>query len=49
MRAKDGVEHRGRLADTASNSLIVERHLSSGTISYEVSNSEVESVLVAYR
>jgi hypothetical protein len=46
---KDGNQTRGKLADVDSNYLLVERYLSSGTISFEMSTREVDSLLVAYR
>ncbi|HXV76488.1 MAG TPA: hypothetical protein VD788_09230 [Candidatus Polarisedimenticolaceae bacterium] len=46
---KDGSEHSGRLAEFESGVLLVERQLSSGTISFELSASDVDSLLVAYR
>ena len=46
---KDGHHTKGRLAEVDSNFLLVERYLASGTISFEMSTSEVDSLLVAYR
>jgi len=46
---KDGLQTKGRLAEVGSDSLLVERYLTSGTISFELSTSEVDSLLVAYR
>jgi hypothetical protein len=46
---KDGHQTKGRLADVDSEFLLVERHLTSGKISFELSTSEVDSLLVAYR
>ena len=46
---KDGNQTKGRLADVDSIHLLVERHLNSGTISFELSRKDVDSLLVAYR
>jgi hypothetical protein len=46
---KNGGETKGLLADADARSLLVERHLSSGTISFELSTSEVDWLLIAYR
>ena len=46
---KDGRQTKGRLAEVDSNHLLVERYLSSGTISFELRTNEVDSLLVAYR
>ena len=46
---KDGHQTKGRLAEVDSGFLLVERYLTSGTISFELNASEVDSLLVAYR
>jgi len=46
---KDGIQTKGKLADVDSRYLLVERYLSSGTISFELDTKEVDSLLVAYR
>jgi hypothetical protein len=46
---KDGNTTKGKLADVDSNYLLVERYLTSGVISFELSTGDVDSLLVAYR
>lgn len=46
---KDGHQTKGRLADVDSNYILVERYLNSGTVSFELDTSDIDSLLVAYR
>jgi hypothetical protein len=46
---KEGHQTKGRLADVGSEFILVERYLSSGTVSFELERSKVDSLLVAYR
>ena len=46
---KDGIQTKGKLADVDTHYLLVERYLTSGTISFELETKEVDSLLVAYR